>query len=332
MKNRSGLDAWSPSQWQEDAEDFNKKTEAAEWNSFNYIDPNQALFFQEFNPHDFKVPDAEKYVYNSKDPYDRPWRLSDKVKMKMYELHRHSPTVWHARTLAPLFKISAARADAILKLQALEWKYREMGFPLWGDNEELDSFWPEANSFWDQPHVPVLYNNAPVNFADEVEVYDIIERTKKRQDRLKNLADRLTDVEKEYHREMGAYGADIPERRTPEKLDNTEYHPSRFNWVMTDISDQANFNYSIAVRDRSGELREPDQHEFDIVRKREKRMQDPFYYVQYREHIDNLHGKYTTAKRRLAQGMTREQLVGVDSPMPDFGEEEYQEELLAEMD
>ena len=294
-----------------DRDDFASAREQQEWNAFNFTDPVQAAFFQEFNPHDFSVPQAEKYVYDSKDPHDRPWRLSDRVKKKMYELHTYNPTKWHARSLAALFKISSKRADAILKLQALEAQYVEEGYPLFGFEESAaERIWPSADAVWDEPYVPVLNNAAPVVFADEVQQLDDIERTRRRQDRLRVLGEQLSEIERDYHKDMGAYGRPVPIRAAPGKLDNTKFHPARYSWVMTDISDSANNNYSIAVRDRDGSLREPNSVEYDLIRKKEKRQTDEFYYVQYQEHIPTLHKSTGYFRKYLAPPVvtnTREQ-------------------------
>ncbi len=154
-----------------DRDDFAAGREPAEWNSFNYTDPVQSAFFQEFNPHDFQVPQAERYVYDSKNAHDRPWRLSEAVKSKMYELHLYNPTKWHPRSLAALFKISTKRADAILKLQALQEQYKKEDYPLFTvEDSAVERIWPSADAVWDHPYVPVLNTAPPVRFADEVEV------------------------------------------------------------------------------------------------------------------------------------------------------------------
>jgi hypothetical protein len=273
-----------------DRDDFGPNREPPEWSAFNYTDPVQAAFFQEFNPHDFLVPQAEKYVYDSKDPHDRPWRLSDRVKKKMYELHQYNPSKWHARSLAALFKISSKRADAILKLQALEAQYVEEGFPLLSYEEAAEErIWPSADAIWDYPYVPVMNAAPPVRFADEVDVLDDIERIRRRQTRLHALGEQLSEIERDYHKDMGAYGETVPARIAPLNLDDTKFHPNRFSWVLTDISDIANNNFSIAVRDAKGHLREPNAVEYDMVRKKEKRQNEEFFYVQYREHYPELH-------------------------------------------
>jgi hypothetical protein len=254
-----------------DHSDFMTNRQSSEWNAFNYTDPQQAAFFQEFNPHDFIVPQQEKYVYDSKNPHDRPWRLSNRVKKKMYELHVYNPVKWHPRSLAALFKISSKRADAILRLEALEEQYVAMGIPLLApEDTATERIHPSADAIWDHPYVPVLNTGPPVRMMDEVQVFDDIERTKRNQNRLRALGEQLSEIERDYHQDMGAYGERVPARVKPKALDSTLFHPNRYSWVMTDISDAKNNNFSIAVRDAKGELREPNADEYALVRNKEK--------------------------------------------------------------
>lgn len=91
---------------------------------------------------------------------------------------------------------------------------------------------------------------------------------------------RLDRAEEEYYARWGAIGVDPPPLPEPQLLDDRLMPPTRHNLMMIDISELPAARFGIAVRDRRGWLREPDENEYQYVRKQEKG-KFPFTYIAY---------------------------------------------------
>jgi hypothetical protein len=292
-------DPWDPSGFDDaDETSFDPRKHSKE-----FTDRSEKDYQDKVNSlHNVKSHEVD--LYEVPEPWEVTYRLSEQSKRQMYDMHREDPTRYHARTLAPIFGVSTDRAYAILVLQALEFKAEQMGLPSMETPELAKGRllrWPARDNVFD-PGMPLLSKpSADFRFADDESILTLEETQRRRQVKLMNKRDRLIETDADYYKHAGFIGekggvkpkgekVDVMNldtvQKQPAQLDDSVAHPTRWDWVMVDISDSANSNYSIAVRDKNGLLREPNSEEFSQVRKTERTKREPFYYVQYQQHYD----------------------------------------------
>jgi hypothetical protein len=217
----------------------------------------------------------------------RVFHIHNDVKTAMYRLNRANPAKYHSRELAQMFGLSLIRTQAILKLQWIEEKFvEEHGYQLEGEQRDADKMQTHDVQLaqWD----PVVFNNVTregrTAFVDEGELEILRKLEKSRNDRYWKREARLIDEEKAmYATGQLAYGAPAPNLPPPMPLHPTaiKHRKARWETVLTVIDEQKKGNFRVAVRDRSGLLREPNEAEFKRVRRRERAPKAFFNHVAY---------------------------------------------------
>jgi len=100
------------------------------------------------------------------------------------------------------------------------------------------------------------------------------------EDRFLSRGARLDKAEERYYAKYGHIGTDVPAPRPWKYLDNRVMSPSRNSIIMVDTSEMPASRFAIAIRDKRGRLREPDEQEYYYIRKQEKGLH-PFTYIKY---------------------------------------------------
>jgi hypothetical protein len=100
------------------------------------------------------------------------------------------------------------------------------------------------------------------------------------EERFLSRSARLDLAEQRYFERYGYLGSEAPEPLPPNRLDERLMSPSRNSILLIDTSELPASRFALAVREKSGRLREPDEKEFNYIRKQEKGPH-PFVYVKY---------------------------------------------------
>lgn len=220
-------------------------------------------------------------------PQPRIFHLDSDVKEAIWRFNRMDPKKYHSRKLAAMFGLSIVRTQAVLRLQYLEDQVaQEVGY-----DTELEVFEAEieqttevTTAQWD----PEFFNELKTqggSFAGRQEYVDegdlaILKRVeRKRVSRYWNEYE--MEVLLEQNSQKHAYGALDNPMPAPIPLSAQKNPKQRYPVVLTEISDRRNGNFRIAVRDKNGVLREPDDAEFKRVRRRERGAKDYFNHIPY---------------------------------------------------
>lgn len=118
-------------------------------------------------------------------------------------------------------------------------------------------------------------------FVKEEDMSKVIAEDQAVQERFLSKSQLADKRESEYFARAGAIG--VPSQKAaapPAILDERVVAPARHGMVFVDLSEAKADRFAIAVRDRSGILREPTPQEFYFVKAREKGTHR-FQYIQY---------------------------------------------------
>mmetsp|Transcript_40004 Transcript_40004/g.78646 ORF Transcript_40004/g.78646 Transcript_40004/m.78646 type:complete len:402 (+) Transcript_40004:213-1418(+) len=230
-------------------------------------------------------------------PHPPTTMISDKTKDAVYRLNNIDPVKYHSHRLAAMFGLSLARVQAILRLKFLasDLMSREKDKKLIADNlkraseeqfEATSDRTPLAQ--WD-PDYYTIQKNAEAFVVDDRDAILLKKVENARQARFWSVKDHKIRREQAQAAKGRAFGAPPLPLPSPQKLSENTVHPMRYHLVMTDISGQKKNKYRIAVRDKDGHLREPDDAEFRRVRFREKSARSYFHYIPFKVG-DNVNG------------------------------------------
>merc|ERR1712127_99569 len=128
---------------------------------------------------------------------------------------------------------------------------------------------PPRISKWDPDVYPLRKFGTTHYVSDEdYQLYKKIENARKA--RFWSIKDFRIRKEQMQSLRGRAFGAPPLPPPAPQVLSDEVLHPMRYDLVLTDIGGIKKNNFRIAVRDRDGQLREPNEDEFKRVRFREK--------------------------------------------------------------
>jgi len=220
-------------------------------------------------------------------PQPRVFHLDSDVKEAIWRFNRMDPKKYHSRKLSAMFGISLVRTQSVLRLQYLEEQIaQEIGY-----DTELEVFEAEVEESMDVTVAqwdPDFFNEMKLrggNFHGRQEYVDEAElavlKRLERQRICKYWNEYEMEILLEQNNQKHAFGAMDNPLPPPVQLCAQKNPKQRHPVVMTDIADSRNGNYRIAVRDKQGVLREPDDSEFRRVRRRERGNKDYFNHVPY---------------------------------------------------
>lgn len=220
--------------------------------------------------------------------------IQDKVKETIYKLNYMDPVKYHSHRLAAMFALSVTRVQAILRLKFLKYdimkqpNFHEENAELIRQNRDQAAEWDTEGwplSKWDPEQYPVDAN--PVSHIVDEQDYQLYKRIENsRQARFWSVKD--FKIRKEQARSKLAgpegrpYGAPPMPLPEPRNISDQKQIPLRYNLVLTDIGGMKKNKFRIAVRDRTGHLREPNDEEFKRVRFREKSKKGFFNHIPYK--------------------------------------------------
>jgi len=220
-------------------------------------------------------------------PQPRIFHLDSDVKEAIWRFNRMDPKKYHSRKLAAMFGLSIVRTQSVLRLQYLEEQIaQEIGY-----DTELEIFEAEVEEEFDVTPAqwdPEFFNEMKLkggNFAGRQEYVDegdlaILKRIE-RQRVSKYWNEYEMEILLEQNSRKNAFGAMENPLPPPVQLSSLKHRKQRYPVVLTEIADRRNGNYRIAVRDRQGVLREPDDAEFKRVRRRERGAKAYFNHIPY---------------------------------------------------
>ena len=184
-----------------------------------------------------------------------------------------------------MFGLSLIRTQAILKLQWMEEKVvEEEGYDTDGEamDAHMEDHFDVQLAQWDPNVFDNLSKEGEVDYVSEGDLEILRRIEKQRNDKYWKREEYEVLKEKAmYETGQTAYGAPAPGMPPPEKLSDVKHKAARHITVMTAIDDAKRANYRVAVRDRTGALREPSEEEFLRVRRREKGRKAFFNHVPY---------------------------------------------------
>lgn len=209
--------------------------------------------------------------------------IKDEVKEAIFELNSTDPAKYHSRYLANMFGLSVARTQAILKLKFIE---KTEGYETEGEmaDAEVEDRSRAEYYQWDPETFHQNYKNIPKNAAvDEGELallrnLDNLFASRYFEKTKIQIAQEVLDTKNK----GGFYGApDTSTPPAPRRLSEHKQRESRHHLRLTDLSEAKQGSFRVAVRDKSGVLREPSNQEFKQVRRREKHPKAFFNYTPY---------------------------------------------------
>jgi len=220
-------------------------------------------------------------------PQPRVFHLDSDVKEAIWRFNRMDPKKYHSRKLSAMFGLSLVRTQSVLRLQYLEEQVAlEVGYDteLEVFDQEMEETFDVTVAQWD----PDFFNEMKRkggNFAGRQEYVDeaelaILKRIERRRVS-KYWNEYEMEILLEQNSQKHAFGAMDTPLPPPVQLSPQKSHKQRHPVVMTDITDSSNGNFRVAVRDKHGVLREPDDSEFKRVRRREKGNKEYFNHVPY---------------------------------------------------
>lgn len=127
-------------------------------------------------------------------------------------------------------------------------------------------FPPEQVSIWDPEREHVTLGSPEFEMMDESQLAAVGRRERLQVDEWMSRKQRGARHEAQRASRYGHFGAKPPLPMIPKRLDKTVARPSRFHMSLVDTSFSRDRNYKVAVRDRKGELRQPDEIEMKAIR------------------------------------------------------------------
>lgn len=279
-KNYLDLDPFSP-----DNADMRRDFD----DRYFHFDEEDYAFRKRVDPDsDHQKPLSMETRYNIHERQQVPIRydLSDDAIELLYLLHRSDPAKWTPRALARHFKLSVPRVRGHLTMQSIHYRMMEQNVPhpLAFDFDEdtalEELIRPTRLAIHDPPNLPRA-DLPDWRFVKEEDMSKVIAEDQAVQERFLSKSQLADKRESEYFARAGAIG--VPSQKAaapPAILDERLVAPARHGMVFVDLSEAKADRFAIAVRDRSGILREPTPQEFYFVKAREKGTHR-FQYIQY---------------------------------------------------
>jgi len=118
----------------------------------------------------------------------------------------------------------------------------------------------------------------------EDDMHRVLAEEKAIEDRFLSRGERLDKAEQVYYAKYGAIGTTPPDPLPPKDLDPRVMSPSKRSVMLIDVSEMPASRFAMALRTKEGALREPNEDEYNYIRKQEKGS-FPFTYVKY--HIED---------------------------------------------
>lgn len=221
------------------------------------------------------------------DPIEAPrvFHVAQDVKEAMFRLNRAKPGQYHSRELARMFGLSVIRTQAILRLQWIESeRVEKYGYNphAVGVDADMENVHMVPLAQWDPNCFENINKNANAEYVDEGDLELLRRIEKQRNDKYWRKEERLALKEQAlYKAGQLAYGSPAPTLKPPKPLSDEKLNPARYDTVLTVLDDSKNGNFRVAVRDRNGNLREPNEEEFKRVRLREKGKYAYFNHVPF---------------------------------------------------
>jgi len=224
------------------------------------------------------------------EPYDEQptvmrFDLSEETQSVLYMLHRSDPVKYTPRALAHKFQLSAKRVKSTLLMQAIHYRMMENGVihPLMHNYTEEraldDLLHPSMPMIHDPPQFQIQ-RLPDYRWVREDDMHRVLAEERAIEERFLSRSARLDLAEQRYYEKYGYLGRDVPDAAPAMLLDERLMSPSRHSLVLIDTSELPASRFSLAIREKTGRLREPDETEYHYIRKQEKGTH-PFVYVKY---------------------------------------------------
>lgn len=146
-----------------------------------------------------------------------------------------------------------------------------------GENNERINELPVTSD----PDVLDPHSSHKIEFYSDFDSYKQAQQELLWKNRFIHKTQLLEQQQSEQYKRDGPLGSRSPPRQAPELLDQRIQSRSKFNWIVTDITELHNSRVSVAVRGSDGQLRTPTVREFMYIRRREKHPKAPFYYTRF---------------------------------------------------
>lgn len=240
---------------------------------YDHLDKNELTMLKAMDPGLKHIAN----LCNIPDPLEGPrvFYVPYEVKDALYRLNKLDANLYHSRKLASMFGLSVVRTQAILTL--MWYEEHEYGKEVMDGQERFDNafmehehaeyFKPEAAQWDPERFFENLKTEGKRGFADEGELASLLKIEKLRNSGYWNLREDQILKEKALKKPYGEPAPGLPPPSLLRAQDKgTNNKKIRHTVVLCDTSGKKKGNYRIAVKDKSGALREPNNEEFLKVR------------------------------------------------------------------